>query len=450
MTTNEDTGMTNEDVAHALRDSLAPLGIVPMEDELANEPPIGGLRRRRSSRFDDEVGVVTLLDIDGVLVWEDGAVSPSTSAVRRRRAGTAADGDVVTQLKYSKALGTNRINAQLEAFDARLTPQGPSKLLEWDSTTWTSHEVDRPAESGKILLFVHGTFSNSENLIAELWKPDKPGQGPGADFLRKAAAEYSQILSFDHYTVSRSPIINAIELARLFDGSHPERLDVICHSRGGLVTRWWCEVLDRRPRPERRVVFVGCPLEGTSLADPESLRNGINLLSNAGRTLGKACRLIPMLTVAGGLMQILSSLTSLAARAPIIDAGVAMIPGLAAMSRIGNNSEIKTLNAVAVPTNSKYFAITSDFEPDPVMWRFWRLFTRKRAADLAADYLVFNQANDLVVDTSSMTHHAWGKNPDVRNKPDVFRCFDPADGVHHTNYFTQRGTVAFLEECLGL
>lgn len=441
--------MTNDQIAQVLSRELAPLGIVPIESEIPNEPPIGGLRRRRGSRFEDPIGVITLLEVDGVLVWEDGAVSPRTSRTRRRWAGTAAVGNVVTQLKYPrpKALGTNQVAEQLEKLDLKLTPNGPSKLLEWDTTQWTPKEIVRPAPSGRLLLLVHGTFSNSDNLVRELWKAQAPGQGPGADFLRKVAAAYSQVLSFDHFTLSRSPLINAIELARLFADTEAERLDVVCHSRGGLVTRWWCEVLDQKPRKRRRVVFVGCPLRGTSLADPESLRNGLNLLSNVGRVLGDGIQLIPMLTVAGGLMQVLSSITSVASRTPLVDAGVAMIPGLAAMSRVDNNHELNALNALAAPANSEYFAVTSDFEPDPVTWRFWRMFST-RTANLAADYLVFKQANDLVVDTESMTYHAWGPKPELNAA--LFRRFAPEDGVHHTNYFRSPKTIEFLEACLGL
>jgi hypothetical protein len=155
-----------------------------------------------------------------------------------------------------------------------------------------------------------------------------------------------------------------------------------------------------------------------------------------------------MLTVAGGLMQVLSSITSVASRTPLVDAGVAMIPGLAAMSRIGNNHELNTLNVMNAPGRAEYLAVTSDFEPDPVKWRFWRMFST-RAADVALDHLVFRQANDLVVDTTSMTYHAWGPNPVLANNP-MFRCFEPQDAGHHTNYFRNQKTTEFLTEALGI
>ena len=108
-----DAVLTNQEVASVIHSALQPLQIVPIEAELPDESSVAGIRRNRRSRFEDSVGVVTLLDIDGVLVWEDGAVSSSTSTVRKRRAGSAADGTVVTQLKFSKELGFNQIAEKL-------------------------------------------------------------------------------------------------------------------------------------------------------------------------------------------------------------------------------------------------------------------------------------------------------------------------------------------------
>src|ERR1035437_3223640 len=67
-------------------------------------------------------------------------------------------------------------------------------------------------------------------------------------------------------------------------------VDIICHSRGGLVTRWFMEAFDRPNRSHRRAVLVGSPLHGTSLAAPGRIRNSINLFTNIGKELGCARR----------------------------------------------------------------------------------------------------------------------------------------------------------------
>jgi hypothetical protein len=449
------SNLSNTEVAARIHKALAPLQIVPMNEELSSEPSIAGLRRYRKTRFEDTVGVITLLDIDGVLIWEDGAVNSSTSTTRRRRGGTAADADVVTQLKYSKELGVNQVSEKLQKLDRSLTPEGPSKLIEYDRKHWTpvmdasgSPADAVPVANGRILLLVHGTFSNTGSMIYEMrGKDDDPL--PGRKFLNKAAAKYKQVLGYDHFTLSRTPVVNAVELARKFAGSQAE-IDIVCHSRGGLVTRWFCEMLDRLPQRKRRVVFVGCPLRGTSLADPQSLRNGLNLLTNVGKLLGDTCQLIPLLSAAGGLMQILSSAGSFAAKTPLVDAGVGLIPGIAAMSRVANNPELDALNFGPAKSRSDYFAVVGNFQAEEAGWKFWRMFTKLKAADYAADYLVFEQDNDLVVDTESMTHHAFGPTPAYQTDTKLFRYFDASKRVHHTTYFRDQHTVDFLIQSFDL
>jgi hypothetical protein len=77
-----------------------------------------------------------------------------------------------------------------------------------------------------------------------------------------------------------------------------------------------------------------------------------------------------------------------------------------------------------------------------VGWRFWRAFRTLpgRIASGAAD-LVFEGANDLVVDSSSMTSLA-----DKLALPKTqILDFGTNDRVHHCNYFDQPETIAFLQ-----
>jgi hypothetical protein len=436
-----DIALSNMEVARQIQEALAPLQVVPISEELPNEQPIGKLRRY-PNRVADEVGILTLIDVDGVLIWQDGAVSPALSTGRRARGRTYADGEVVTQLKYSKLLGSNQIGEKLRQLDGRLTPLGPAELVEYDRDTWEGRSGAHPIEKGQVLLFVHGTFSSCGNMISE-FRGDDASPHPGRLFLEKAAKHYDQILGYDHFTLSRTPVINAADLARRSAESKAD-LDIVCHSRGGLVVRWLCEQLDRVPNRKRRVVFVGCPFRGTSLADPESLRNGLTLLTNVGKLLGTTVGLVPLLAAAGGLIQILSSAGALVARTPAADAMVGLVPGLAAMSRIVNNAELDSLNFGPPVARTDYFAVVSNFQTAAAGWKFWKMFNMLKVADHAADYLVFNQDNDLVVDTESMTYHAFGDNPEVERNADVFCYFNETKQVHHTTYFRESPTVEFL------
>jgi pimeloyl-ACP methyl ester carboxylesterase len=409
------------------------LGIVPLDQELESIRPISLLRRERKSAFEEPLGIMTLLEREGTLFWEDRpGILPLVGVGRR---GLLSRGKVVKQLKYDK-LGISQIGAYLERLDKKFTPT--TGLKRWQNGQLV--ECCKPAGDRPVLLFIHGTFSNSDRLFVELLHSEE-----GRQFLRKKSSSH-EILAFDHPTVSVSPVLNAVDLSRLFQGFDKE-IDVICHSRGGLVARWWLEALDHPTNVRRRVVLVGSPLAGTSLAAPDKLRNGIDLLTNLARVVGDAASLIPFLTVAMGLLKVVFSVVSVVNKAPVLDAAVAAIPGLAAMSRIQNNFEIKRLNSYQGFRMPEYFAVLSNFEPVSQGWKFWKCFVdyKSRVGNVLLDTLVFDSENDLVVDRDSMLQLA-GTVMDLENREQVFN-FGTSE-VHHTTYFRQPETVQFFERTL--
>jgi pimeloyl-ACP methyl ester carboxylesterase len=421
-------------LANQIHEKLKPFGIHPVDSgEGPPAPPISGVRRGLIAPEEEGVKIVTLLNVDGVLYWSGGAPPPSAGR-RNRRAGLLSlfGGEPVTSVKL-QSLGVNEIAQKLEEMDEKFTPQGPAKLRQIQNRAIVAGEV-QPVESGKILLFVHGTFSNNDNLIAEINEtPD------GQKFLTDAERSYAQVLAFDHFTVSRSPILNALELARKFAASAAS-VDIVCHSRGGLVTRWFCEVLDQAPNRTRRAVLVGSPIAGTSLAAPDKLRSTLNLFTNLGAALGEGLSLVPFLSAAGAIMKLAFSVAGAATKVPLIDAGVAMIPGLCAQSRILNNNELK---ALLWPPKQlpQYHAVTSTFRPPAVGWEFWKVFCDWTQLASTAEDRIFPAANDLVVDTDSMTENI---------QVESTLTFGEADHVYHTIYFRQPKTIRFIRESLGM
>ena len=287
----------------------------------------------------------------------------------------------------------------------------------------------------------------------------------GREYLGSAENDYDQVLAFNHPTLSVSPFLNALELSRAFATSRAE-VDVVCHSRGGLVVRWWLETLRSANAPPCRVVFVGSPLAGTGLASPANIRGTLDLLANFSRRL-KA------VSVAGGLAfpiaaplfhattvmaGIVSSVSSAGASLPAIDAAVALIPGIAAQSRQGANEEILALRDGFASNETtrqrldtqkdKYHFVISNFESDNPGWAFWKYFrnVKGRVADGVTN-AVFDGPNDLVVDTSSMTDLAdeFGSLDFDRQVLD----FKTTDVVHHCNYFHQEATIDFMRKALG-
>ena len=160
-------------------------------------------------------------------------------------------------------------------------------------------------------------------------------------------------------------------------------------------------------------------------------------------TLGAAGAAMPFLTFVSGVFRILGSVVGVAAKTPAVDAAVALVPGLASMQRVGNNSELQALRAALPSAQGRYFAVGANFEPESPGWRFWRYFRGQTAMNAVVDR-VFDGPNDLVVDTDSMTELARN----FRIPDGQLLDFKPPEEVHHTNYFGQARTLEFVREML--
>lgn len=430
----------------------ANLGVYAPETYQGAEIPIREKRRmrRRGFEVDDPRLAMTLTEVDGVLRWSDGYGYRRTTGLRRSRMATGVEGEVIAPINFEK-LEPSQIGAYLQGLDRNLTPHcdfakpelGMRELVRGE---WKNPGV-KPISAGRLLLFIHGTFSNNEMFLQELGQTKE-----GQSLLNKIQDEkqYRQVLAFDHATLALSPVLNAMDLASIFQDSKAD-VDVICHSRGGLVTRWWLETYHNHDHGSYRAVMVGSPLAGTSLAAAPRLRAAVNLLTNVARVLEKGAGLastaFPFFTVITGLLRVLASVGSIAAKTPAFDAAVALIPGLSSQAMVSNNEELNRLNRIC-STPPDYFAVRSDFKPVDPGWEFWKYFTDvgNRAKDWAAD-LVFDKANDLVVDTASMTVLAM---PPRQVGIDVKRIYDFGCNptVHHTVYFRQKETARFIADCL--
>lgn len=424
--------------------------------ESIGDADISVLRRRRrrvTNSLESPMRAVTLVEEDGVLYWRDGVPGRPVGPRRRgRRRGDVEPGGTYVMTREFPALAPNKVIDAIGALDRRLNKAVDaslrSRLRELRQTPDGGFEfVARDAVgpfSGRTLLFVHGTFSNADNMLNEF----KLGRR-ALRFLNRAtrgAAKYDQVLFFDHPTLSVSPVMNALELGRVMAGSKGQ-VDVIAHSRGGLVVRWWLEAFGSSLRSTSaspvRAVLAGSPLHGTSLAAPDKIQGAMSLISNIGTFAEKTMSLVgvanPFLWVAGKLVEVVVSVTGALARTPLVDALTALIPGLSAQSAVSNNHELSRLRIGPVAVDPAYYAIKSNFETKNPGWRFWRNFRRDRAGDLAADF-VFPSGNDLIVDTWSMDDFGVPKLRLAGKACD----FGTSETVWHCNYFRQDKSVEYI------
>lgn len=260
---------------------------------------------------------------------------------------------------------------------------------------------------GRALLFVHGTFSTTEAAFG----------GLAPTTLNALAARYAnRIFAFDHPTLSVGPEDNV----RWFFSQLPTGLaldvDIVCHSRGGLVSR----CLGGGPAqfgidPARfrvqRLVLAGVPNQGTLLAHPDHMVEFLDRMTSA-------LNIFPDNFVTGVLEGILTVIKVIG------HAGLKSLDGLAAMKP--GNPFLATLNQSPIPGCTVY-GVGADFEPCGA--GLGAAFCT--AADSLVDRIFDNAPNDLVVPTDGM--RAWGGR--IQIPDDRFLTFSADRGVIHTRYF---------------
>ncbi len=334
-------------------------------------------------------------------------------------------------LDFSELPG-NYVHDRIASLDARFTKTYGLRVMGKDGRLTPVKEQI----IGRTLLLVHGTFSNSENIIDQF-------ERRRLEFLQLLLERYDNVLTFDYPTLSQQAIASAMTLDRLIRAFVPGTIDVVSHSQGGLVVRYWLELLARERLEQTTSVFVAGTLAGTALAAPWALRRALQGVFNMGSLLKPISSfVVPMISA---LISVLQKTTKFLASAPITDAGVALVPGFQGMSQVSTNFELIALQKAVTHLPAGYFAVTGDFEPEPVGLKIWkRLYSR--TANAGAD-LLFKEPNDLVVNTAAMTHLADRTSiPPER----VFHFRAGEKPVHHTNYFEQRETADHLSKCLKL
>ena len=257
---------------------------------------------------------------------------------------------------------------------------------------------------GPALLFVHGEMNFSHTTFGRL----------PAEVMRNLHDQYGgRVLAFDHPTVSVTPTENAARLAEMVAGAGLA-VDVLAHSRGGLVAR----VLTEQPQAiglaagsleVRRLVMAGTPNQGTPLASTDGLSKLVDRLTDI-------LDMVPDNAVTDVLSIVISVVKQLAVGAfNGLDGIIAMKPG---------GQWLTELNRPR-PTTAAYYAVSSDYDaPDgsPL-----KLIARDRVTDL----LFRNIGNDLIVPEAGV--HAG-------NGASLFPIADPlaltaTQSVDHSSYW---------------
>ena len=282
------------------------------------------------------------------------------------------------------------------------------------------------AAAGPLLVFVHGTFSNTASAFGKLW----------ALHPQRVAAlfqHYGQrVYALDHATLGVGPVTNALALAQALPKG--ARVHLVTHSRGGLVAEVLARAaanpslagedlaafsagerrelaalgaeLGRKGVRVERIVRVACPARGTLLAS----KRLDAYLSVFKWTLELAA--LPVLP------ELVDFLAAVAQQRTDPDT----LPGLAA--QVPDSALIQWLHAADEPLPGELRVVAGDVQGDSVgSW----------LKTLVADSFYWTD-NDFVVQTRSM----YGGAP--RSGGALF-LLDRGGRVTHSEYFGNERTA---------
>jgi hypothetical protein len=267
------------------------------------------------------------------------------------------------------------------------------------------------------LVLVHGTFSTIRGGFDGLGQAGSDGP----DLAELVARYEGRVLGFDHPTLSVDPSTNADWFLRRLPVDRPVTLDLLTHSRGGLVGRRIADpglaAAAGVPAPNvRRLIHVGTPNAGTVLASPKRWTTLLDVFSNLFSLLPASDAVAPVVEVVKQLATgVFNGLAGLTAMDPSVTARHYGSLGGAA----GSAGVVR--------------AIASDFTPaDGAL--------RMKALNAIVDPF-FGTGNDLVVPTEGVY------------SADGYRVSDPfvlpvPSTVAHTTFFADARVRAKLGEWL--
>jgi len=270
--------------------------------------------------------------------------------------------------------------------------------------------------AGRSLLMIHGTISRTQSAFGSL--------SPAT--VQALHVRYQgRVFSFDHFTLSEDPKQN-VEwfFSHVPDGTKLE-VDVVCHSRGGLVARELAEresefSLGSRQLAVRRVVFVAVPNAGTILADADYMNDFVDSYTNLLNFLPD-----------NGVSETFETVITVAKQL-----SVGALRGLDGLQSMKPGGGFLTALNTGARDGKRYFALSANFEPKDPGWKAW-------ATDRLLDK-IFKADNDLVVPTLGV----YDRNGSGFFPIEEREVFDKDAGIAHTAFFGDPRVQAKILEWL--
>ncbi len=275
--------------------------------------------------------------------------------------------------------------------------------------------------SGRCLLLIHGTLSTAEAAF---------GGFPATTVEALRTIYAGRVIAFNHPTLATAPEENVDTLLQtlLHDLQNDLQIDMVAHSRGGLVAR---ELLRRigptTPLKVGKLIMVATPNRGTRLAD------GDHWLMMLDRYTSLLAHLPD--TTATILLEGILTLIKI-----IGHSGLRQLAGLAAMTPSSPYLERLNRDSAADP---RLFAMAAEYQPTDSLWV--KRFLKQQADKLIDTF--FDEANDGVVPTAGVYQadaEAAGWHIPAAQRV----VFPITDRIHHSGFFGNSAVGAQLVDWL--
>ncbi|MEW1781425.1 hypothetical protein AB0305_04395 [Arthrobacter sp. NPDC080086] len=365
------------------------------------------------------------------VVQDDGLTHNFGFMLPRQLAAAVSDAEkwVGTALKIPQNLVTAAIDEAAHAIEAASRKEGFVALANGYASPPVNGQL-AAANGKRVLLFIHGIFSSIEGAFKDLGDP------LASSTMRSLVKAYDgNVFGYDHWTISKTPLQNALDLLGDIPDDANWDVDVVCHSRGGLITR--SMFADPAPndgvsadlqsivaarngkiRSVNKVIFVAAANQGSQLADPDSLRNFLNMAA----LLASRSPCFSLTLVIGLARLLVSSLFN-----------------LQSIQQLATNSPlVSDLNKVhSIMSEAGIFGARADFDSAK---------SNLLKAGVLLDRLLMQVDNDLVVPYSGVASPM----PDIPES----RLLDfgtpgaKQGDVWHTEFFRQQLTHTFLNQHL--
>ena len=274
------------------------------------------------------------------------------------------------------------------------------------------------------LLIVHGIISSADGMLSKL----------PATAMEALVRQYGgRLIAYDHFTLSLDPDQNATFFLNQVKQALPDKgieLDILCHSRGGIVSRALTErgkiLVPDHNCNFRKVLFVATPNAGSPLGNAEHVVDMVDVFTNFLTKLPDG--------VAAYMVEALLGIIKL-----IAYTAETSLPGLAAMGTEGYIKKVLNVGNNAT-LGLTYGAAAANYDPDPNSPHAFLAAALNAVVDRTFTLKGKAIGNDLVVPCDGV--FAKNGNPlfPIVN-PLVYETYDH---VYHNDFFAQQKTIEHI------